>query len=145
MQDEGKLTPFVQGPYSQWRAEFSPNGKWIAYQSDESGQYEVLVRAFPGPGPERQVSTDGGVRPVWSPDEQELFYFNRGTIMAVKVDFEPEFQAGKPAPLFEEQGIVDYDIAPDGNRFIMVTEDRSHTRHTASCLNAVLNAFDELG
>ena len=69
-----ELRPFVSTPFSDWGARFSRDGKWIAYVSDTSGQYEVYVRPYPGPGSQWQISTGGGEEPTWSHDGREIFY-----------------------------------------------------------------------
>jgi Tol biopolymer transport system component len=125
--------PFAQAQTleatSQERPRFSPDGKWIAYESDESGTFEVYVRPFPGTGGKRKVSTAGGKLPSWRRDGRELFYFaldNR--LMAVPVSVAPTFEVGKPAPLFPiyagPNGAV-YDSAADGQRFLVATAPES--------------------
>ena len=81
---------------AEWGGVFSRDGKWIAYASDESGQYEVYVRPYPGPGGQWQISTDGGAEPVWSRDGRELFYARGFKTMAVRVQTTPEFRAEAP-------------------------------------------------
>ena len=102
----------------------SPDGNWIAYASDETGQDEVYVQRFPGLGAKKPISTDGGEQPLWSPDGSELFYRGPRGMMAVPVDTEPTFSAGDPEVLFEQQYFIarggrTYDVAPDG-RFLMI-------------------------
>jgi hypothetical protein len=70
-------------------AKFSPDGKWVAYCSDESGQPEVYVQSWPGPGPKIQISAEGRTDPVWSPDGKEVFYRNGTKMMAVAVELRP--------------------------------------------------------
>jgi serine/threonine-protein kinase len=102
----------------------SPDGRWIAYSSNESGRYEIYVQSFPAPGTRYMLSTEGGSEPVWAPKAQQL-YFRNGNKMMV-VDFRPEVNnvLAKPRELFEGQYDLDspirsYDISPDGNRFLM--------------------------
>jgi Tol biopolymer transport system component len=117
--------PFAREAATQARARFSPDGKWIAFDSDESGTFEVYVRPFPGTGGKWKVSTAGGTQPTWRRDGRELFYVaadNR--IMAVPVTFVPVFQAGSPVPLFPIHPSPDgpsYDVAADGQRFLVAT------------------------
>ena len=104
-----------QGP------QFSPDGHWIAYQSNESGRYEVYVAPFPGPGGKRQVSTAGGALPRWRADGKELFYRaadNR--LMAAEVDAKGgAFEVKKVEPLFGPiVGATSYDVSADGQRFL---------------------------
>src|SRR5207244_1980532 len=80
------LRPFLQGPYAETSGVFSPDGRWLAYASDESGRFEVYVQPFPGPGAKLQVSTAAGVQPRWRGDGRELFYREpSGRFMAVPV------------------------------------------------------------
>ena len=105
--------------------ELSPNGRWLAYQSDASGQYEIYVQPFPdvNQGLE-QISTDGGTQPLWGPNGQELFYRSDAGLMVVPVETEPRFTAGTPEVVVEEQYYTQlprsYDIAPDGQRFLFI-------------------------
>jgi hypothetical protein len=99
--------------------------------SDKSGRDEVYVVPYPGPGPEATVSTEGGTEPVWSPGGTELFYRSDEGLMAVAVTLGSAFRAGTPRPLFADVyerdpsgggngGIPNYDVTPDGQRFVMV-------------------------
>ena len=112
--------PFLRTRSTEVGAKFSPDGRWIAYVSDESGQYEVYVRPYPGPGGKWQVSTQGGGEAIWSPVGNELFYRNGSKWMAVAVTLEPEFTAKTPRGLFEgpyvDVGGLSFDVAPtDGD------------------------------
>jgi hypothetical protein len=124
---EGKARPFVTGPSREEDGRFSPNGRWVAYISDESGQLEVYVRPFPGPGSRRQISTTGGAMPRWRADGQELFYVALDNkLMAVPVKTGDVFEAGAPMPLFEthirtEPHFTQYDVSADGQRFLINT------------------------
>jgi len=102
---------------------FSPDGRLFAYDSDESGRYEVYVQAFPGPGGKWQISSAGGSLPRWRGDGKEIFYLSLDNkIMAVPVETVPTFHAGAPAPLFAVHpglaGTV-YDVSTDGKRFLV--------------------------
>jgi len=107
------------------RANISPNGRWVAYQSSESGREEVYVQSFPPSGSKWQVSTAGGEEPYWRRDGKEIFYISGKMLMAVDVDAdEPAFRSGKPAPLFEVRLEVDsrrsrYQVADNGQRFLI--------------------------
>jgi len=107
---------------------FSPDGRWLAYVSDESGRLEVYVQPYPGPGGKWQVSTEGGDEPVWAANGRELFYRLGDKFMATVVESEPEFTVGKPRLLFEgrfahdvaEPGFASYGVTRDGQRFVMI-------------------------
>ncbi len=136
------LRSFLRTPANEGNARFSPDGRWIAYQSDESGRSEVYVAAYPGPGGRSQVSIDGGSDPVWSRDGRELFYLGGGKLMAVAVETGPKFRAGLPKPLFGLKNLEAYDVAPDGQRFVFV-RTRGEDAGPKS-LAVVLNWFDDL-
>jgi Tol biopolymer transport system component len=137
-----KPRPFLHTPANETEARLSPDGGWIAYQSNESGRNEVYVAAYPGPGGRWQVSTDGGSAPVWSRDGRELFYRGGGNLMAAGVETRPKFRAGLPKPLFKLTNLGDYDVAPDGQRFVMV---RSRAEEDAPrSVAVVLGWFDDL-
>lgn len=143
-----KPQPFLKTPFNEYDALFSPDGHWLAYTSDESGQNEIYVQAFPGPGGKAQVSTDGGHSPVWSRDGKELFYRNGSRMMAATVTFRPSFSASSPRVLFE--GIyldtprreTNYDVSPDGQRFLMLKGEVGGTGPTQ--YHVVLNWSEEL-
>jgi hypothetical protein len=104
----------------------SPDGRWLAYTSDESGRTEVYVERFPGHGGKWQVSPDGGSQPCWSRDGTELFYVHGDSeLMAVSVNGRETFEVGMPKRLFERQLALDgivrnrYDVTPDGKRFLL--------------------------
>ena len=128
---------------------FSPDGRWIAYESDESGQSEVYLRAFPDSGAKWQISTEGGTSAVWSPDGHEIFYPEDNKMMTVDfqvVDGRPAL--GKPAVLFERDfvynayGDVYYRMMPDGQRFVMI--DGSESASPPTQLILVRNWAEEL-
>jgi Tol biopolymer transport system component len=100
--DKGKPVPIVQGQFVELRPSFSPDGKWIAYQSNESGRPEIYARPFPGPGGKWQVSSAGGSEPVWSGDGHEILYVSAaGKLVSVPVSAGASFTAGQPKELFD--------------------------------------------
>ena len=108
---------------------FSPDGRWIAYTSDEAGQANVYVQSFPGPGGKYQVSKDGGLQPVWRADGKELFYLGvDGTLMAVPIDATGQFDAGVPQALFPTDALTiasqAYAVTKDGKRFLVGARPR---------------------
>ncbi|MDO8631101.1 MAG: hypothetical protein Q7R41_11475, partial [Phycisphaerales bacterium] len=127
---------------------FSSDGRWIAYESDESGRTEIYVRPFQGSGAKTQVSTDGGAEPVWSRDGRELFYINGDKTMAVDIQASPAFSAGTPHALFagrylpSPNGVSGYDISPDGKRFLKVQP--MNPEQAGSQINIVIDWFEEL-
>jgi WD40 repeat protein len=140
-----KPIPFLQSQaYESW-PKFSPDGEWIVYQSEESGQMEVYIRPIKtGNGKSRQVSNNGGIYPLWSPDGAEIFYANEDKIMSVSFQGEPEVSLGMPKILFEWPTLVGddftygHDIAPDGQRFLMLESGNPQT------ITVVLNWLEEL-
>jgi serine/threonine protein kinase len=148
-----KQQPLLQGPFNMGGARFSPDGRWIAYVSAESGRNEVWVRSYPGAGTRIQISADGGTQPVWSRNNRELFFRNGDQTLVVTVGLSPSIAVGKPQVLFSHADLddssgsayemaADYDVSPDGQRFIM----RKHNLETAQIPAAriILNWFDEL-
>jgi len=139
--------PFLRTRFTEWGPAFSPDGRWIAYVSDDSGQFEVYVRPYPGPGGKWQVSNLGGEEPIWSRDGKELFYRNGQKWMSATVTLKPEFKAETSRPLFEGPFInvpgLSYDVAPDGRRFLLLQPAEQETGPVTH-LNVVLNWFEEL-
>ena len=86
---------------SEGGGRLSPDGRWLLYQSDASGRFEIYVQPFPGPGGKWIISTNGGREPVWSPNDKELFYHTGNSLMAVAIETDPEFSSGVPRFLFE--------------------------------------------
>jgi eukaryotic-like serine/threonine-protein kinase len=124
----------------------SPNGKWLAYVSNESGRPEVYVDSYPGLTEKIAVSTEGGRRPQWSRDGRELFYRHGDALMAVSVDTGTSFRAAKPRRLFAgpyrgESQEPAFDVSPDSRRFLMIKSDDAATLRQ---INVVLNWFEDL-
>lgn len=134
-----KPAPFVRERFDQQRGRFSPNTRWVAYDSDESGQYEVYVRSFPEPREKLRISTGGGTYPEWGPGGRELFYLSRDRklmVVTLKLDgTSPE--ASLPRELFALQADEQrnpYEITPDGQRFLV-----SGTAASREPLNVIVN------
>jgi serine/threonine-protein kinase len=127
---------------------FSPDGRWMAYTSTETGRSEVYVRPYPGPGGKWQISTDGGSEPVWNPKGRELFFRSGKKMMVVEYVGQQSFTAGKPKELFEGNYIPtprtfpDYDITPDGQKFLMLKT--AEDQQSNSQINVVVNWVEEL-
>jgi serine/threonine-protein kinase len=145
-----KAEPFLRTRFVEGAPAFSPDGRWIAYISNESGRPEIYVQPYPGPGGKWQISTEGGSEPVWNPNGRELFYRSGSRMMAVDVTSQPTFAAGRPRMLFEGEYFAvqfpltsaAYDVTADGQRFLMVKETQAPTAVTQ--INVVLNWFEEL-
>jgi serine/threonine-protein kinase len=126
---------------------FSPDGRWLAYVSNESGQKEVYVQPYPVLDKRWLISNDGGNEPTWAGNGQELFYRNGYKMMAVAIQTDPEFRAGTPRVLFEAEYDLhefddqNYDVTPDGQRFVMIQSES--TSETAR-IHLVVNWFEEL-
>jgi Tol biopolymer transport system component len=139
--------PFLRTPFSEGAPAFSPDGRWLAYISNESGRYEVYVQPYPGPGGKWQISTEGGTEPKWNPSGRELFYRSGEKMMAVDIAAQSGFAAGKPRMLFEGQYELspvqsdNYDVSSDGQRFLML---KPTVQAAPTQINVVLNWFEEL-
>jgi Tol biopolymer transport system component len=144
-------TPIVNGAFNEFGPTFSPDGRWLAYVSEESGRREVYLRPYPGPGASLQISTDGGDQPRWGRDGKELFFYADSAFMHVQLTMAREVSASKPAAVFgvSYRGAVDepsypsYDVSLDGRRFLMLKAGTADS--TATRLTVVLNWFEELG
>jgi serine/threonine-protein kinase len=140
--------PIIQTPASEVDARLSPDGRWLAYASDESGRYEVYVQPFAGSGGKWQISSDGGREPVWAHNGRELFYRSGEKMMVADVTAQPTFQATTSRLLFQGPYVrtntisADYDVTPDDQRFLMVQPLEQPS--PATDFNVVLNWFEEL-
>jgi len=145
---DGKAKPFavVQTAADERDAQFSPDGKWIAYQSDESGHFEIYVQPFPNGGGKFQVSTNGGEQVRWRRDGKELFYIAPDErLMAVPIRFGQTVEPGEPAPLFTTHiggrlsmpAVQQYAVSPDGQRFLMNTD--AADENSISPISVILN------
>ena len=146
MEGEHKPYPYLQGQFLESHPTFSPDGKWLAYTSNESGRGEVYVQRFPGPGEKVQVSTDGGAFPTWSRDARRLIYESSDTLWAVDVENSPSFRLGKSHLLYQgqiwnEAAGPNYALSPDGKRFVVVERGKDSAE---TDVNVVLNWQEEL-
>jgi Tol biopolymer transport system component len=138
---DGKDTRVVAtGPGFQGGAAFSPDGRWIAFHSNETGRAEVYVVSFPELGGKRQISTEGGEAPKWAPDGSALYYMNSRGLMTVPVSLRPSLNWGAPRELFETDA-TEFDVAPDGTRFLLLVPNPEANQ---SEIHIVLNWFQEL-
>jgi len=132
-----KAFPFLTTPFREGRGQFSPDGKWIAYTSDESRKYEVYVQSFPPSGFKRQVSAKGGDWARWRKDGGEMFYMAPDkTLMSVPIrTVSGSLEFGDPTALFKipvifsvsgDRAPFSYDVAPDGGRFLAMAPSDAH-------------------
>jgi serine/threonine protein kinase len=159
MEGDHKWRPLLQAKYNEAQPQISPDGRWMAYTSNESGQYEVYVRPFPDVEKGKwQVSTSGGDSPLWSRDCRELLYRSGDAVMAVSVKTEPDFSLETPKILFQgtyvssdissSYDLVTWDISLDGKRFLMMkpmkSTEKAPEAEVPRRINIVLNWFEEL-
>jgi Tol biopolymer transport system component len=145
---DGAAPPIAvaQSPFDERSAQFSPDARWIAYESNESGQYEIYVRPFPGPGTGTRVSTNGGAQPRWRRNGSELFYISPDSrLMSVPMAFPSRdtIRPGTPVPLFSVRvtstvhggTAFEYDVSADGQRFLVNTMVERPTAPISLILN----------
>jgi Tol biopolymer transport system component len=146
-----KPVPYLQTPFSEAHGRLSPDGKWLAYASDETGRSEIYVQSFPTPGGKVLISTNGGDMPSWRRDGKELYYLALDRkLMSVEVTAGATFESGTPKVLFQTRALASgllafrnhYAPAPDGQRFLVATvpEDAS-----TAPLVMVLNWLPKIG
>ena len=153
-----RTAPLIQGTATKFNPEISPDGRWIALQSGESGQSQIYVRPFPAvDGGRWQISPEGGTRPAWSRNGRELFYLDANDLLtAVSVATGATFSAGKPVKLLNTRyyagsttrgyDLRGYDVSPDGQRFLMVKEHGTESTPAppSTAIVVVLNWAEEL-
>jgi eukaryotic-like serine/threonine-protein kinase len=136
-----KPFPFVEAPTPQTQAAISPDRRWIAYTSDESGPSQVYVQPYPATGGRYQVSQNGGTQPRWRGDGKELYFLaSDRTLMAVSVEAAREFQAGVPHPLFVTDltsAAHRYAVTRDGAKFLAIAP--AEQTATQSPLTVIVN------
>jgi eukaryotic-like serine/threonine-protein kinase len=143
---EKKASPFIETRFDKAQSKISPDGRWIAYTTNDSGMYQIVVQSFPDPnGGKWQITSQGGIEPKWRHDGRELYYLALdGKLMAVSIKGEKTIEAGTPTPLFETPLTVPrgqlprthrYDVAPDGRFLIAVPKATA----TAPPIVAVMN------
>jgi Tol biopolymer transport system component len=145
MMGDRKPVSVANTAFEERNGQFSPDGRWVAYQSNESGRFEIYVQPFPGPGGKWQVSTAGGIDPRWRADGKELFFVAPDTtLMAVSVQASGStFEPGTPMTLFQTRMVVggianlyhQYAVSRDGRFLVNVRADES----TATPLTLILN------
>jgi hypothetical protein len=125
------VRPIVQTAYNATGGRISPDGHWLAYDSDETGRSEVYVQPFPGPGRKLRISADGGAYPAWARTGQGLFYWNQDALLSVELRLGAEVDVVRTETLFHaetEMGgvLAQYDVAPDGQSFVAAVSNGSN-------------------
>jgi Tol biopolymer transport system component len=156
MDGSRRVEPILHTAANDLTSEVSPDGRWIVYDSDETGQFEVYVRPYPKAysAGRWQISSEGGRQPMWSPDGRELYYRDfDGAMWALPVELRPTFKPGAAVRLFGSQqyggrgrlmGGRAYDLSPDGKRFLMIKPDPDTMDAGTPSVMVVLNWFEEL-
>ena len=145
---------FLETSFREHGPVFSPDGQWLAYTSDETGRFEVYLTPYPGPGGKTPISVAGGRSPIWRADGRELFYRRGDDLFAVAIATSPSLRVGAPELLFtgsfvrerSNQGASNYDVAPDGQRFLMLSgiDQDGGADAPPPQITVVLNWFEEL-
>jgi eukaryotic-like serine/threonine-protein kinase len=133
--------PLLQTSFNESQPALSPDGRWLAFVSNDTGRSEVYVQPYPGPGGKSRMSVDGGSLPVWARDGRELFFRNGEAVMSVTINPSPGFSAGQPRVLFKARSAGGYGVGRDG-RFLVI--ENLPTATTARPVTVVLNWLDEL-
>jgi len=156
---QARVQPLLQTPHGERWPAFSPDGRWLAYGSNVSGRDEVYLRSFPGPGPEEQVSVEGGYSPAWSFGGKELLFLRRIAGPPVELDMMTvEFRAGPPMAIgrprrlfaidptlnFSCSPVRCFDVTPDGQRFYAVQTPKPLPKPVVTHISLIVNWFEEL-
>jgi len=148
-----RVTPLVQSPFNEQNGTVSPDGRWLAYEANDSGRFEIYVRPFPAVNSGRwQVSTTGGTRPIWAPSGHELVYVSpTGALMGVGVARGPSWAATTPTLVVKEGYFTNlnwwgrsYDVSPDGQRLLMIKEGGADGTAAPVSIIVVQNWVEEL-
>ena len=130
--------PVLTDPFEENFAAFSPDGRWIAYQSNESGQFEIYVQHYPAGGEKWMISSGGGTRPMWSHDGQQIFYRRGDALMSVTLARGGPERFEAPLTLFSGNYEEPFDVFPDGQHFLMI---KKFDVAAATQIKAVLGLF----
>ena len=140
---------FQATQFEEVTPQFSPDEQFIAYVSDQSGQSEIYIQAFPQGGNKRRVSVNGGIAPRWRADGKELFYVEDATLMATPISTSPSLTVGSPKALFSAQGLawqgnnfLGYDVTPEGDKFVL-RETVEATSESQPVIRVVENWYEE--
>ncbi|MDH3652244.1 MAG: hypothetical protein OEQ53_21325 [Saprospiraceae bacterium] len=140
--------PFLESNFSERKPDFSPDDKWVVYESDETGTLEIYVTNFPDKSEKIQISTSGGYEPQWSHKGDRIFYRHNDDFYVVQLNRKDEISFSKPAILFNGKYRYRsgwgryYDLSPDEKYFVAVKEIM--TEPTISSLNVIINFFEEV-
>ena len=151
LNEESEASPVAVTPFDEQEPSFSPDGRFIAFASNETGRDEIYVQRYGISGGKRLISNKGGREPVWSRDGSEIFYRQHGALMVVAVESGEELTSEQPQMLFEDRflspfmntsaGETTYDVSPDGRHFVMIQRSADAKRNQ---IHVVLNWFEEL-
>src|SRR5579862_1070747 len=135
-----ELKPFKKTTAVERQGALSPDGKWMAYSSNDSGRTEIYVEPVPGPGGRKQISSDGGDQPRWVRNGREIMYRNGTKMMSVAVQTQPTFQTGKAVELFDHRfdpgaAVAGYDVSPDGQMFVMTRSEHENPTQIRVVMN----------
>ena len=156
MEGDDAWEPLIDTAAGEAGAALSPDGQWMAYFSNETGRFEVYVQRFPALGERQQISTNGSLDPTWSPEGRALYYLDTGggsdprQMVRVSIDAGPPLSVGSPEVLFAYDhfhpgsGSRIYDIAPDGQRFLLLSGESGQGGTGQLQVNVVLNWFEDL-
>jgi serine/threonine-protein kinase len=152
-----RISPLLDTDADERNASIAPDGRWVAYESNKSGQFQIYVKPFPNVGDaEYQISREGGRTPLWAPDGREVFFVNGSALMAAAAQLTPSFRAGNPRTLFEAPSLVldgrvavnntgrTYDVSRDGQRFLMLKDTAAAGRTSRPGIIVVQNWTEEL-
>jgi len=147
LQSPKEAKPFLATEFNESDGAFSPDGRWVAYQSSESGRNEIYVRSFPAGGNRFQVSANGGFESVWAKSGKELFYRSGRKLISVPVKPGADFVPGPAKVLFEGDFATGdetsaYDVSPDAKRFYFIQEDKKSGNQAK--INIILNWSEEI-
>ena len=150
LEGPGKPEPLLQTRFAEMEPMISPDGRWLAYTTNESNRLDVFVQPFPQGGSRWRISTEGGREPLWSADGRELFFRRGNDVLAVTVTAQPELRATKPRPVVTGPykprsgfGHPEYSSSSDGRRFLMMEPVEKGPRG-ASEVYVILNWVEEV-
>jgi eukaryotic-like serine/threonine-protein kinase len=143
-----EMKPFKQTSAVERQGALSPDGRWMAYSSNDSGRTEIYVEPVPGPGGRRQISSEGGDQPRWVRNGREIVYRNGTKMISVPITMQPMFQAGRPVELFDRKfdpgaAVAGYDVSPDGQLFLMTRAEHENPTQIRVVVNWPANLMKQ--